>query len=265
MDPIILISLAIGLSLAMMLAWVAQLLTHKSGWIDTIWTFAVGFGGIAAALLPDAAANANRRIAVAVLVAIWAGRLGLHIAGRTHGGGDDPRYAALQQQQGKAWPVYLFFMLQVQALAAFVLVFAVRLAAVNPAAFPHATDYAGIALLLIAFAGEAIADAQLAKFGKAHKGRSAVCDIGLWQWSRHPNYFFEWLGWCAWAVLAIGPSPWVWTAVIAPAWMYILLVHISGIPPLEKHMLATRPTAFKAYQARVNAFFPGPQNKEPRS
>ncbi len=262
MDPIILISLAASVSLAMMLAWAVQLITHKSGWIDTLWTFAVGFGGIAAALLPDAAANPSRRIAVAVLVAIWAARLGLHIAGRTHGGGDDPRYAALQEEQGKAWPTYLFFMLQVQALAAFVLVFAVRLAAVNPAAFPQVTDYAGITLLLIAFAGEATADAQLARFSKANPGRSAVCDIGLWQWSRHPNYFFEWLGWCAWAVLAIGPAPYAWAALIAPAWMYVLLVYISGIPPLEKHMLATRPEAFKAYQARVNAFFPGPQHKE---
>ena len=262
MDPILLLCLAAGVSLAMMLAWAVQLLTHKSGWIDTVWTFAVGAGGIAAAFLPDAGANPNRRIAVAILVAIWALRLGLHIAGRTHNGEDDPRYAALQQQQGKSWPTYLFFMLQAQALAAFILVFAVRLAAVNPADFPQVTDYAGIALLLIAFAGEAIADAQLARFAKAHKGRSAVCDVGLWQWSRHPNYFFEWLGWCAWAVLAIGPSPWAWAALIAPAWMYVLLVYISGIPPLEKHMLETRLQAFKAYQARVNAFFPGPQHKE---
>ena len=262
MDPIILLCLAAAVSVAMMLAWAVQLLTHKSGWIDTVWTFAVGAGGVAAALLPDAAANPARRIAVAILVAIWAVRLGLHIAGRTHGGEDDPRYAALQRQQGKAWPVYLFFMLQAQALAAFILVFAVRLAAVNPAAFPQVSDYAGIALLLTAFAGEALADAQLSRFAKAHKGRSAVCDVGLWRWSRHPNYFFEWLGWCGWAVLAIGPSPWAWAAVIAPVWMYVLLVYISGIPPLEKHMLETRPLAFKAYQARVNAFFPGPQHKE---
>ena len=260
MDPFALISLAAGISATMVIAWAVQLLTHKSGWIDTLWTFAVGAGGVAAALLPDAAANSQRRIVVAVLVATWALRLGLHIASRTHDVDDDPRYAALQKSQGKNWPVYLLFMLQAQALAAFILVLAVRLAAVNAAPFPRVIDIAGVILLLIAFAGEGVADAQLARFGKTHKGRGDVCDVGLWQWSRHPNYFFEWLGWCAWAVLAIGPSPWAWAAIIAPVWMYVLLVYISGIPPLEKHMLQTRPQKFKAYQARVNAFFPGPNS-----
>ena len=132
-----------------------------------------------------------------------------------------------------------------------------RFAATNPQPFPRPVDIAGIGLLLLAFAGESLADAQLATFGRTH--RNAVCDAGLWRWSRHPNYFFEWLGWCAWALIAIDPGqPWSWLAVSAPALMYYLLVHASGIPPLEAHMLNTRGDRFKAYQARTNAFFPGP-------
>ncbi|MBW8881271.1 MAG: DUF1295 domain-containing protein, partial [Asticcacaulis sp.] len=94
-----------------------------------------------------------------------------------------------------------------------------------------------------------------------------VCDNGLWKWSRHPNYFFEWLGWVGWAVLACG-QPFGgqasgWLAWGAPALMYYLLVYASGIPPLEAHMLATRGEAWRVYRARTNAFFPGPPKRIP--
>ncbi|MGN6208695.1 DUF1295 domain-containing protein [Asticcacaulis sp.] len=252
---IVLIGLAAGISLIMMAATAVQLLTGKSGWIDTLWTFAVGAGGIAAALLPAEGANDLRRLCLGVLVAVWALRLGLHIAARTHEGEDDPRYAAIKADHPKDWPVYLFGMLQAQAIAAFVLVMAVRFAAISPAPFPAVTDLIGIVILLIAFIGEGVADAQLRAFGKTHK--KAVANIGLWRWSRHPNYFFEWLGWCGWAVIALS-GPFGWLAMLAPVQMYILLVYVSGIPPLEKHMRETRGQAFDDYAARTSAFFPLP-------
>ena len=252
---IILIGLAAGISLIMMAATVVQLVTGKSGWIDTLWTFAVGAGGIAAALLPAEGANDLRRLCVGVLVAVWAARLGLHIAARTHAGEDDPRYAAIKADHPKDWPVYLCGMLQAQAIAAFVLVMAVRFAAVSPAPFPVITDLTGMAILLIAFIGEGVADAQLRAFGKTRK--KAVANTGLWRWSRHPNYFFEWLGWCGWAVIALS-GPFGWLALLAPVQMYILLVYVSGIPPLEKHMRETRGQAFDDYAARTSAFFPLP-------
>lgn len=259
MDFVSLISIAVGLSLIMTLAWGVQRMTGSSGWIDAIWSCAVGIGGVAATLLPDDGAIYQRRIVVSILVAVWALRLALHIASRTHGAEDDPRYARLMQEWGTRASLNLFIFLQAQAAAAFVLVLAVRLAAINPLPFPGLFDICGIVLLLIAIAGETIADGQLRAFGKAHKG--AVCDIGLWKYSRHPNYFFEWLGWVAWAVIAI-VQPWGWLAIGAPALMYYLLVFASGIPPLEAHMLASRGDLFRTYQARTNAFFPGLPHKE---
>ncbi len=252
-----------GLFAAMAGAWVVQRLTGNSGWVDTIWSFATGAGGIAAAVLPASGTLGQRQVVVAVLIALWAGRLGLHIFARTwadraHGRGDDPRYAAMARQWGKAWPLYLFVFLEIQAAASVVLVLAVRLAATNPAPFPAVTDIAGIALLIVAVGGEGVADAQLRRFSSAHKG--AVCDVGLWRWSRHPNYFFEWLGWCAWAVIAINSAhPSSYAALGAPVLMYVLLVCVSGIPPLEAHMLATRGERFRAYQSTTSAFFPAPR------
>ena len=197
----------------------------------------------------------------AVLIAIWSVRLGLHIVSRTIGGGDDPRYAAMMQEWGDDAGRRLFVFLQIQALCGLVLVAAVYLAAANPAPFPRLQDVAAIALLVAAMVGEAVADRQLAR---CRRERVRICESGMWRWSRHPNYFFEWLGWCAWPLLAIdlsGAHPWGWLALAAPAMMYWLLVYASGIPPLEVHMLATRGEAFRAYQRRVNAFFPGPRRQ----
>ncbi len=265
MEPAFVITAAAALGALMAVAWVIQRLTGKSGWVDTIWSLAVGAGGVLAVVWPDANAALGRRIAVGILIALWSLRLAGHIAARTRGGEDDPRYADLARQWGGLFPVYLFVFLQIQAAAALILVLAVRLAAIRPGPFPAAGDFAGLALLAVAVVGEGVADAQLARFASAHKGRKAVCDVGLWAWSRHPNYFFEWLGWCAWAVVAIdlsGAWVWGWMALAAPVLMYVLLVHVSGIPPLEAHMLKSRGTAFEAYRARVNAFFPGPPHKE---
>lgn len=251
--------IAAALAIAMAGAWVVQRLTGNSGWIDTIWSFSTGAGGVAAALIPAHGALDVRQVTVAVLIALWSGRLGLHIAQRAGRGEDDPRYAAMARQWGKAWPLYLFVFLEIQAAASVVLVLAVRLAATNPAPFPAATDVAGIALLIAAVAGEGMADTQLRRFAQDHKG--AVCEAGLWKYSRHPNYFFEWLGWCAWAVIAFNPTqPWSLAALGAPALIYVLLVHVSGIPPLEAHMLKTRGDRFRAYQARTSAFFPAPRH-----
>ncbi len=250
--------IAAGLAAAMAGAWLVQRLTGNSGWVDTIWSLATGAGGVAAALIPVAGAHSARQAAVAILIALWSLRLALHIAGRARHGGDDPRYAAMAGQWGRLWPFYLFVFLEIQAAASVVLVLAVRLAAGNPAPVPAVTDMAGLALLIAAVVGESLADGQLRRFGRTHKG--AVCDVGLWKYSRHPNYFFEWLGWCAWAVIAFDPAhPSSLAAAAAPALMYILLVHVSGIPPLEAHMLATRGERFRAYQATTSAFVPAPR------
>jgi steroid 5-alpha reductase family enzyme len=94
----------------------------------------------------------------------------------------------------------------------------------------------------------------------AASNRGRVCDQGLWSWSRHPNYFFEWLQWVAYPLLAIelaGGYPWGWIALGGPVCMYWLLVYVSGIPPLEEHMVRRYGAAYRAYQGRTNAFFPG--------
>lgn len=258
----LLASLAVALAATMATAWLVALRSGNHGWIDVIWSFAVGAGGVAAALVPAGPATwMPRQLFVAALAAAWSLRLGGHILRRTLGGGDDPRYAQLRRDWGERAPARLFWFLQIQAACALLLVIAIAVAAHNPAPALRFSDWLGVLILAVAISGEAAADRQLTRFraDPANKGR--VCNIGLWAFSRHPNYFFEWLGWLAYAVIAIdlsGAYPWGWIALCGPAFMYWLLVHVSGIPPLEAHMLRSRGDSFRAYQARVNAFWPGP-------
>lgn len=258
----ILALLAIGLAAAMALAWLVVDRSGRSGWADTIWSFSVGAAGVAAALAPLPSGPSARQVVVAALVALWSLRLGSHIAARTRGGGDDPRYQALKEAWGQDRRKRLFWFLQIQAAAAFLLAVTILIAAHNPAPWPQPLDFVGIAIAVAAVVGEAVADRQLSRFRADPANHGKVCDVGLWGWSRHPNYFFEWLGWVAYAVIAIdlsGGYPWGWLALAGPAFMYWLLVHVSGVPPLEAHMLRSRGDAFRAYQARVGAFWPLPR------
>jgi steroid 5-alpha reductase family enzyme len=264
---LILFAAAIALGVLMTGAWVAQRRTGQSGWIDTIWSFAVGAVGAGLALAPIQASGwpTGRQILVATLALAWSLRLGLHIMRRTRKGGDDPRYKALADEWREDFSRRLFWFLQIQAASGFVLTISIFVAAHNPHAFPAGGDIFGTALLVVAIIGEAIADNQLARFAAKPENRNRVCEEGLWGASRHPNYFFEWLGWVAYPIIAVGLPPANATGLIAligPIFVYWLLVHISGIPPLEAHMARSRGDAFRTYRQRVNAFFPGPARKE---
>lgn len=261
-----LVAVSIALSAIMTGAWLVQQRTGNSGWVDTIWSFGLGAVGIAAALVPTlmpvgGAGPQPRQIVVAVLAAIWSARLGLHIADRSAGISDDPRYADLIKGWGSDARRQMFWLLQKQAVVSIPLALSMFLAAHHPAPGLTAQDYLAVAVMAIAVIGEGVADRQLRTFKADPANKGGINDAGLWRWSRHPNYFFETFGWLAYPLLAIdltGHYPWGFLALAGPACMYWLLVYVSGIPPLEQHMIRTRGDRFRAYQRRTNAFFPGP-------
>src|SRR6201995_1821195 len=159
--------LAIALSLCVLMAgaWAVQQPTGNSGWVDTIWTFAVGLVGAGSALWPVGGAAPNaRQWLVAALVVIWSLRLGTHIAIRTAGITDDPRYAAFAKEWGVNSARRMFWFLQNQAFGSIPLVFAIFVAAHFPYASLRVQDYLGALILFIGIAGEALADAQLKAF-----------------------------------------------------------------------------------------------------
>ena len=259
-----LLAAAFALSAIMVLAWQVQRRTGNSGWIDTIWTFGTGAVATALALAPLQGQSAPdwRQWLAAGFAACWSLRLGWHIFSRTRGVADDPRYLAKMKDWGPRAASRLFWFLQAQAAVGLVLAGAVMLAAHHPRGEFRWLDGLAVVLFALGVSGEALADGQLRRFKLASPDRLAVCDIGLWAWSRHPNYFCEWLCWCAYPLLAIGAgfAP-GWLALLAPLFIYWTLVYASGIPPLEAHIRRTRPEAFAAYARRTNAFFPAPPQR----
>jgi steroid 5-alpha reductase family enzyme len=250
-----------ALSIIMALAWLSQQKSGNSGWVDVSWSLGVGLTAVFAVLAPFQHDWPHwRQVAIAVAAACWCLRLGLHITRRTRASADDPRYGDLIKQWGDAAPRRMFWFLQAQAVVGALLSLSAALAGHNPNPTVRVQDLVGLILLLGAIVGEAVADHQLTAFRSDPSNRNAICDIGLWAWSRHPNYFFEWLFWVGFSVVAIdsGHNPYGWLSLAAPICMYWVLVCVSGIPPLEAHMLRSRGEVFRAYQSRTSAFFPIP-------
>ena len=255
-------ALLLALCAMMAAGWWFQRAMGNAGWVDVVWSFATGTAGVAGALWP-VPGYWPRQIVVAVLAGFWAARLGLYLRSRVLTRPEDARYAGFRRDWGAGFQARLFWFLQIQALAAWPLAIAVTLAAHSPRMGFDVFDALGLTVILCSVAGSGIADRELARFVADPGNHGQVCDRGLWSWSRHPNYFFEFLGWCAWPLFAFSPG-WLpgLAAVLAPAMMYWLLVHVSGIPPLEAVMLASRGDAYRRYQARTSPFFPKPPNRE---
>lgn len=256
-----LIAMSAALSAIMVGAWLVQQRSGNSGWVDTVWTFGVGLTGAAGALAFTGEEWQARQLLVASFAAIWALRLGVHIACRSAKMPNDPRYAEKIRNWGSDASRQMFWFLQIQALVAIPLVISMFVAAHRPGAGLRLCDFLAILMMAVAICGEGLADWQLNRFKSNPANKGGINEVGLWKWSRHPNYFFEALGWLAYPMIAIdltGQYPWGFLALGGPAIMAWLLVYVSGIPPLEDHMLRTRGEAFRAYQRRTNSFLPWP-------
>lgn len=255
----------LGMFLVMSAAWLMQRGAHNAGWVDVFWTYGTGAACVAAALWPAMAGSSARQLLVAALGAVWSLRLGTYVAVRVAGSPrEDARYAGLRRDWGAAFQRRMFMLVIVQAPATALLTLSVFAAAHGGGASLGLRDLLGALMLVIAIAGEGLADEQMRQFKKttAHGG---IAETGLWSWSRHPNYFFEWLGWLAYPVIAFNPAhPLSWATWIAPVLMYLILRYGTGVPALERVMLESRGEAFRDYQARVSTFIPRPPRNSPQ-
>lgn len=263
MSPLLVLAVYLALAVVMAAAWAWQRKTANIGWVDVFWTFGVAAGGIAMVvampLVSDLGeGSAPRRLIVCAMVGLWALRLGVYVALRVAGSEEDGRYRAIRQSWGDRLQPRMFGFLQLQALISVALVAAIGLAANRPDPRLGPADLLGVVIGLIAIGGESLADRQMRAF-RATAGKGSLCDAGLWAWSRHPNYVFEWLGWFAYPVMAVmlsGGYPQAWWAWAAPLVMFGVVRYGTGVPPLEAHMRKTRGAAFDAYAARVPIFLP---------
>jgi steroid 5-alpha reductase family enzyme len=251
----------VAMIVIMSAGWVVQRAAGNAGWVDVFWTYGTGTSCAVAALVPPAGAGAPslRQLMVAGLVLIWSLRLGTYVAVRVAKGPEDARYAGFRRDWGARFQPQMFGVMIIQAPATAVLSISILLAARNPQPGLGLADLVGLMILAGAILGEGIADGQMKRFkaDPAHKGQ--VCDQGLWAWSRHPNYLFEFVGWLAYPVIAFRPAdPWTLLALVGPILMFAILRYGTGVPPLEAAMLESRGDAYRRYQARVSPFLPRP-------
>lgn len=240
--------------IVMTLVWAWQLRTQNAGIVDAWWSYNFGLIALLYFLLTP---NGGWVLVVSTTMAvIWSVRLGTYLFIRSSGHDkEDQRYADLREEYGAnaALRMWLFFFYQ--ALSNVFLSLPFLLIAIHPAATLSWHVAVGVVVWLIALFGESAADQQLKRFKANLDNKGKVCRVGLWKYSRHPNYFFEWLIWMGFALMALG-VPYGWLAWICPVVMYFLLNRVTGIPLLEKQQVKSKGQAYKDYQATTSAFFP---------
>ena len=252
MNPWLALLLAWALvAVAMVAGWRWQQRRRNAGIVDVLWSAGLASSAVLLAVLGDGAMAP--RLSLAVLGGAWGARLAWHLWRRVRGEGEDGRYRALRARWGDG-PLRWFAFFQAQA--ALVALFALPFVAVagNPQTRPLWL-VAGVLVWLLGVGGEALADAQLARFraDPAHRGKT--CRSGLWRYSRHPNYFSEWLHWFAYVALAQG-APHAWLAWLGPVLMFVFLRWLSGIPWTEAQALRTRGEDYRSYQRSTPMLFP---------
>ena len=276
------LSLVNGVAQLVLFAFVVCLPTWRTGrmsYVDIGWPWGLTVIGILTWIYGE---GDSLRVAIVSIAYIFAGsRMGLGAIKLLISGHLDkelPRYEFQKKRWRKAGKTNTALAMQIEAIvqgvanAAF-LAFPAFIIASNPSEEISIFEIIGIVIWLASFIMESVADAQKLKFLRAMKksgARNTVCNIGLWQYSRHPNYFAEWMVWNALVIASI-PS-WLQLypnmsviifvllgvgLLMTSRIMYVTLVTYTGAVPAEYYSVQKRP-AYKDYQQTTNMFFPGP-------
>ena len=257
--------IASGSGLVMLALWLVQLRTKDAGVVDVGWAACLGAAAAFCALTGEG--DVLRRGIIGGMGAVWGFRLAVHLLlDRVLRGPEDGRYQMMRDKFGpRVNPVFLFFFLA-QAVLVVMLSAPFVVAARDTRPGPSAFDLLGAMVWVAGLIGETVADRQLARFKRDGANRGRVCDVGLWRYSRHPNYFFEWLMWIGYAVVASSAAG-AWLAWTAPALILLFVLKLTGIPPTEARAVKSRGEAYREYQRTTSAFvpwFPRP-SQPPRS
>lgn len=242
-------------SVTMAILWVFLSRIGRYSYVDAAWAFGLAALGGTYALLGEGLYE--RRLILALLTATWGLRLAWHLFRRISSLGEDGRYLQLARDWHPHTKSKYFGFFQLQAI--WTLLFSLPFFAVANNASPHLMwhDYLAVLIWILAMVGETIADRQLSVFKSKPQNRGQVCRDGLWAWSRHPNYFFEWLHWWSYLLLAWGSASFL-IALAGPFVMLFFLMKWTGVPYTEAQALLSKGDSYRRYQNEVNAFFPWP-------
>jgi steroid 5-alpha reductase family enzyme len=248
----------LAIAMAVTALWGVSLLRKDASIIDIFW--GLGFVLIAWLSLSISDASSPRTLILVLLVSVWGLRLSSYLAWRNLGKSEDYRYAAMREHHGKRFPfVSLLTVFGLQGALMWIISLPVQVGIVRVQEW-NVLAAIGVLLCVIGVFFEAVGDYQLARFKANPTNKGCVMNQGLWRYTRHPNYFGDFLVWWGFYLLAAEPGSWWWT-IIGPLLMSWLLIRVSGVRLLEDS-LRSRVTGYVAYVGSTSAFFPLPPKQD---
>jgi steroid 5-alpha reductase family enzyme len=241
--------------LIMFFIWLWAKSIQNAGVVDIFWAF--NFSIIAIIICLTATGFWERKLLISTMALIWSMRLGIYLLIRvgSHLQVEEGRYKQLRSEWGPNPDRRFFFFFQMQALSNVYLAIPFFLIAFNTKPELSVLEYAGAVVWAISIIGEGVADAQLKKFKSNPANKGKVCNAGLWNYSRHPNYFFESMIWVGYLLVSLN-ADYGWIGALSPITITLLLFRVTGIPMTEEQAIRSKGDAYKEYQRTTSVFVP---------
>ena len=241
------------ITLMMIGGWIYYIFQRNGAILDVV--FAFGFIIVAITSFAIGQGYLLRKILLFVMAAIWASRLLGYLFVRYLKKDEEGRFQILRKRFSIDSDLKFLALFFVQGIAILIISWPFVLSCLNPTAEISSFEIAGMIVWLIGFVFETIADRELWQFKIEEQNKEKVCQTGLWNYSRHPNYFFNWLVWIGFFLFALD-APYGYTSLVSPALMWYLLTQVSGIKEQEMLAIQTKGEQYKEYQRKTNKFFP---------
>lgn len=262
MNPFVqipLISFA-SVSILMILIWIWAYRIKNAGIVDIFWAFNFLIIAIVIGLMANGLPM--RKAMVCGLAALWSIRLGIYLLIRvgSHLDEEEGRYKALREEWAPNANTKFFVFFQMQALSNVFLAIPYFIIAENASPEISIIEYIGAGMWLLSIVGEGLSDLQLKQFKKDPSNKGKVCQKGFWNYSRHPNYFFQLMIWISVFIFAL-PTPYGWISIVCPLVIGLLIFKVTGIPMTEEQAVRSKGELYKEYQRTTSAFIPMPKRK----
>lgn len=244
----------------MSLLWLISEKIKNAAVVDVGWAISVLF--YAVIYFFGSKGLQGKEFLALTMVLMWSARLSYHLyVDRIKSGKpEDKRYQVLREKFKTDIPKKMFFFFQAQGLFNAILSVPFLLIAISPLPKVGLFDLLAFMIAYLCIFGEAASDYQLKNFKQNPDNKGKVCDVGLWKYSRHPNYFFEFMIWVGFFLLAVR-EPYGILAIVAPAAILATLLKFTGIPATEEQSLRSKGDLYRDYQSRVSSFIPLPPKK----
>ncbi|MCB0393761.1 MAG: DUF1295 domain-containing protein, partial [Bdellovibrionales bacterium] len=207
----------------------------------------------------------QRDLILLSVIGVWAIRLSFHLlVDRIWKKPEEGRYQELRRSWKTNIPIKFFFFYQAQTLFNWLVCVPFLISSLSSETEVTNLDWLGVLIVVVGVIGESLSDFQLQRFKKRKDRATRVCREGLWNYSRHPNYFFVFLTWIGFSVFALSGPYGVGNllGLIGPVFMFLTLYKVTGIPATEAHAVRTKGDEYIRYQNEVSEFFPIPKKKK---